>query len=192
MHLCHALLVARGGLTQQHEPSFTRAGPSCTRNSLAAHAHWRPEGRLLSLVGIVNRLTRVEWQRVGRRGFEVEALVEGPSDVVAGVHEQSPDADDLGCLDGGRMASRSRFLPSPDPCSRRPTASRDSRITGTRSDRLRRTFPATSRCRTLANARRTLPDGTTASPIATRTPVSSNLNDGSTYETPRDSGRANR
>jgi uncharacterized damage-inducible protein DinB len=27
-----------------------------------AKAHWRPEGRLLSLVGIVNHLTRVEWR----------------------------------------------------------------------------------------------------------------------------------
>lgn len=28
------------------------------------HAHWRPDGRLLSLVGIVNHLTHVEWRWV--------------------------------------------------------------------------------------------------------------------------------
>jgi uncharacterized damage-inducible protein DinB len=27
-------------------------------------AHWRPEGRLLSLVGIVNHLTHVEWRHI--------------------------------------------------------------------------------------------------------------------------------
>lgn len=37
-------------------------------------AHWRPRGRLLSLVGIVNHLTRVEWRRLGGGflGTEVE------------------------------------------------------------------------------------------------------------------------
>lgn len=37
-------------------------------------AHWRPDGRLLSLVGIVNHLTRVEWRWIdgGFLGLPVE------------------------------------------------------------------------------------------------------------------------
>lgn len=38
------------------------------------HAHWRPDGRLLSLIGIVNHLTRVEWRWIdgGFLGASVE------------------------------------------------------------------------------------------------------------------------
>lgn len=39
-----------------------------------ADAHWRPEGRLISLIGIVNHLTHVEWRWIegGMLGRDVE------------------------------------------------------------------------------------------------------------------------
>jgi malic enzyme len=49
---------------------------------------------------------QVHW--VGRRGFELESRVEGSCIVVQRVHEQRPNADDLGGLTQRSMASRRR------------------------------------------------------------------------------------
>lgn len=79
------------------------------------HAHWRPGGRLLTLIGIVNHLTRVEWRWIdgGFLGVEIERQEEefhpGPEltiDAALGAYQERSQRTD----------ARVRSTPLNTPC----------------------------------------------------------------------------
>ena len=82
-----------------------------------AQARWRPDGKLLPLLGIVNHLTHVEWRWIDG------AMLGHPTGKDDDEYEPGPVVD---------HRSRDRGVPGPG-CGHRSGGARDRRSLGTRS-----------------------------------------------------------
>jgi uncharacterized damage-inducible protein DinB len=96
-----------------------------TRDLTEEQARWRPDGRLMPIIGIVHHLTKVEWRWIDGSYARTERVWRSEEEFTVGPERTLAEVVDAYAARGERTDAMVRDAPGLDALCTRPEAHRD-------------------------------------------------------------------